>query len=447
MCVVFIFFSFFFSCSGEKLPNGVSVENNLLTEQEAKLLLKIQKPDNSISIDKAIGLFNEFADFFNKEKISNPNRMVNSISALVPNKTKSIISKSGKFGDVKIPDTLAYFISFGNNSGSAIVSADMRVDSPVLAFSESGSFSEQTDNPGFILFLERLEYYMLNSIVETERQKDTLLDGILKKINAKSNNDDILKKMNIEPDKVINPSLIYSAFGFENYIGPLISTKWGQEKPFSDSVGGQCTNTNNGKYLAGCVATAAAQIMNYWKHPSTNTIQNSQWYSIKWMFDSYITSENFYKGVTQVEKAVDKKARKEVAELFKLIGTSVRMDYGCSISNASVSFALYYLNSLGFNFAGNPTLNSYLKGIVKESLDYKRPLIAKGCVAAGCHAWIMDGSFEYAVIDSANGFTIRLYYVHNNWGWNGKDDDYFFSGVFDPLGETFQNIEVASVYK
>ena len=48
-------------------------------------------------------------------------------------------------------------------------------------------------------------------------------------------------------------------------VGPLMTTKWGQEKPFNN----QCKITVNGKdysLVTGCVATAIAQVMNYLRY-------------------------------------------------------------------------------------------------------------------------------------------------------------------------------------
>ena len=53
-------------------------------------------------------------------------------------------------------------------------------------------------------------------------------------------------------------------------VDPLITTTWGQGRPFNDN----CTYTyNNNTYqcVTGCVATGLAQIMNYYQHPTNGT--------------------------------------------------------------------------------------------------------------------------------------------------------------------------------
>ena len=55
-------------------------------------------------------------------------------------------------------------------------------------------------------------------------------------------------------------------------LGPLLTTTWDQEDPYN-------LNTpllyNGQKTLTGCVATAAAQIMKYWKYPATGQSSTS----------------------------------------------------------------------------------------------------------------------------------------------------------------------------
>ena len=57
-------------------------------------------------------------------------------------------------------------------------------------------------------------------------------------------------------------------------VPPLLKTKWGQDRPYYDN----CTITNNGKTyqcVTGCVATAMAQVMNYYQYPQRGTGSNS----------------------------------------------------------------------------------------------------------------------------------------------------------------------------
>ena len=57
-------------------------------------------------------------------------------------------------------------------------------------------------------------------------------------------------------------------------VAPLMKTTWGQNRPYYDN----CTFSNNGntyQCVTGCVATAMAQVMNYYQYPKKGTGSNS----------------------------------------------------------------------------------------------------------------------------------------------------------------------------
>ena len=54
-------------------------------------------------------------------------------------------------------------------------------------------------------------------------------------------------------------------------VGPLITTKWDQDSPYYDL----CPGTGTNKAYTGCVATAMAQVMNYWQWPVKGTGSHS----------------------------------------------------------------------------------------------------------------------------------------------------------------------------
>ena len=54
-------------------------------------------------------------------------------------------------------------------------------------------------------------------------------------------------------------------------VGPLIQTQWDQDAPYYNLCPGYGTN----KAYTGCVATAMAQVMNYWQWPVSGTGNHS----------------------------------------------------------------------------------------------------------------------------------------------------------------------------
>ena len=66
-----------------------------------------------------------------------------------------------------------------------------------------------------------------------------------------------------------------ASLGFPEAVGPLVSTRWGQDAPFNDwcPVGSDGT-----RCLTGCVATSTAQLMNYYKLPLRGQGSNVVYY-------------------------------------------------------------------------------------------------------------------------------------------------------------------------
>jgi len=457
--------AFFISCSDENSSNNASAEvpanvptdvssdvptigeiDTLFTEQETKVLLRMHSPNNRVSIEEAIKLTNEFIDsFFDDERTlkSGTSRKISSVSALVSSSKPAL-----KSGGIEIPDTLAYVFNFNDSLGFAIASADTRVDYPILAFTGSGSLMDSTDNPGMAIFLERLENYMLNSIAEAEHQKDSLLDGILVKLSKETDTKNTISPIDniLKVPSVRLLGISVSNNEYSNKVGPFMRVEWGQGTPYNNYVGGQCDNkTGNNKYWAGCVATAAAQMMSYWKYPA-----------LGWdVLNNYTAVSNRYKDVGEKSIAnAPPEVKNALAALFQWIGLGVKMNYGCGGSKSSIGDALSFLRALGYK----STLMSYDSyNAMNFIVNAKIPLIAKGCSSKtdhkilgitynttydGCHAWIMDGfvrrraTYYVAVNGASYIIDSSLDYIHNNWGWDSNHNGYFANGVFNSQDHT-----------
>lgn len=186
--------------------------------------------------------------------------------------------------------------------------------------------------------------------------------------------------------------------------GPLLTTKWDQEKGFNEL----CPN----KHPAGCAAIAMAQIMKFHKYPSS-----FDWNS---MPDDYATYASQY--------------------LIADIGKTIGINYGSGGSEAKD-----YDIPNGFIAYG---YQSSIKGhnsndVISEITKFKRPVCMTGVnpSTASGHAWVCDGveqrnskkeyyveyvnngkydNFGYTLIDNPGSFGYTsYYYFHINWGWNG----------------------------
>lgn len=337
-------------------------------------------------------------------------------------------------------DTLAYIFNFENESGFTIVAADDRVSKPVLAFTQNGHYDEEYINkyiPALAGLIENSYSYVKSEIVKFELQKDSLLvvaDSILKS-GKYPKVENSLKK------NYTGNAYVYVS----EYESPtLLQTTWGQGRPYNDSVG-YCSVHPQNKNVAGCMATAVAQVMAYWQYPSVMYGRTFNW--------SGITSE---KNGTDVSV----EDQKSIAYLFKLIGLNNHMAYGCYIegSGSYWSGTRPWLQLLGYKIIDDDyswyDVWQYLRVGAPVIITASDPTINSG------HAWVLDGyqsvnyivnryvvnteTGDYAIVSSTP--TMECY-IHNNWGWDGSCDGYFLADYFlpqSPRGGIYDDMSTVS---
>lgn len=207
-------------------------------------------------------------------------------------------------------------------------------------------------------------------------------------------------------------------------VKPLLTTTWNQTDPYNlltPEVGGQHTPT-------GCVATAMAQVMNYWKYPDSGTgsvsvilpsgksdMMNLRQVKFDWadMLDSYVAG-NYN------EKQAD-----AVAVLMKACGYASDMTYAPGGSGAvSMVSATAFVKNFKYNKNIQFYDRDYLSASEWESIVYNelangRPIMYGGQSTSVGHSFVCDGY-------DGNG------YYHFNWGWGGMSDGYFLLNALNP---------------
>lgn len=211
----------------------------------------------------------------------------------------------------------------------------------------------------------------------------------------------------------------------------FISTKWGQGYPYNDK-----TPLVDEKHTpTGCVATALAQILNYYKYP----VQGSgAGYYILGESDAEIpeTISSVYEwGLMKNSYASGDFSDEEkdaIANLMKEAGLASHMHYdsqnsGAFISSAALGLAYNFsYDSLAIHYCDRSFYNdSEWMDMVYNELSNGHPILYGGQDENnGGHAFVLDG------VD-ANGL------VHVNWGWDGNGDGYFDISELNPkVGNT-----------
>lgn len=215
-------------------------------------------------------------------------------------------------------------------------------------------------------------------------------------------------------------------------VAPLLTSTWNQSPYYNRD----CPGLNGDTSVTGCVATAMAQIMYFWKYP------NSGRGSYSYLCSPYGTlAANF--GATTYSWAAMPNAVKgygsacnAVALLMNQIGIAVAMQYSPSGSGAYVipsqtppgmpCAQTVYVNNFGYDSKINGVSEASYStagwdSVLNYDLDHKQPIEYFGFGSDGGHTWVLDGV-------SKSG----LY--HMNWGWGGLDNGFFALNDLNPDG-------------
>lgn len=290
---------------------------------------------------------------------------------------------------------------FNNGTdGFVIIAGDDNV-TPVLGYSDEGAF-----NP---------ENIPLNMQEWLEGYKSQIRYVIENEIEATA-------EIRQEWHQLLNPSQpnLIARTNTATYVAPLITTKWDQSPHFNALC--PYDNTENQRTVTGCVATAMAQVMKYWNHPTTGTGSHS------YTHPTYGTlSANFGSTTYQWNSMPNRvtSANSAVATLMYHCGVSVEMDYGVAASGANTLDVVDALkNYFGYSNSveGKHRRNygdAQWVALLKNELDSARPIQYAATGSDGGHSFVCDGYDN-------NG------YFHMNWGWSGNSDGYFPIDALNP---------------
>ena len=226
-------------------------------------------------------------------------------------------------------------------------------------------------------------------------------------------------------------------------IAPLLDDiEWNQGSPYNDLC--PIDPADGTRCYTGCVATAAVQIMRYWKWPATGEGRMSyDWKSAAGGFgheevDFSTATYDWDNTLPNYEKegVVATQAQKQAVALVNYhTGVATQMGYGGVESGGSGSFTwrmgeamnehfrytrgTYHLNDWGDTINGNANLAA----MYDVDLEAGRPiLMGGGGEGFGGHDFVCDGR-------DGNGF------YHINWGWGGGSNGYYSLAYMEPWGK------------
>ena len=218
-------------------------------------------------------------------------------------------------------------------------------------------------------------------------------------------------------------------------VEPLIKTTWGQEMPYYL----QCPMENGEYCVVGCVATAMAQVMYYWKFPTSSDAISG--YGGGWWggitvpalpattFDYNLMLPSYchwdWDNSELIQDTYTTEQAQEVAKLSRYCGQAVEMDYSPEGSGAYTWNQLAAMKNFGYS--NNAQLKSKSgnttewESMIRTELEAGRPILYSASdPSAGGHAFICDG------YNSSN-------YYHFNYGWYGTCDGWYLTTALNMI--------------
>lgn len=209
-------------------------------------------------------------------------------------------------------------------------------------------------------------------------------------------------------------------------ISPLLSSTWNQGTPYNN----MCPAVNGHRTVTGCVATALAQVLNYYKYPAQTTTAipayKTETYGIN-MAEIPVTSIDWANMLDDYSGSATTAQKNAVATLMKLCGQAVEMNYDYT-NGGSGAIMSYDVKALRQYFGYDETVCCLERtafstigweNVIYNELAHGRPVLYGGQSTGGGHAFVVDGY-------DGNGL------FHINWGWGGADDNYFLLSVLNP---------------
>lgn len=305
----------------------------------------------------------------------------------------------------------SYYIFNYEGGGFAIIPADKRVQ-PILAYNDKGHL-ERSDNlaPGLQDWLtitdKNMDLIRKHPEVKAPKEISRMWNAFVSKKATQKG----LKTQQLEPTPVCEE------YQYLESVGPLLQTTWDQNYPYNALC--PAGSYSGGHTPTGCVATAMAQVMNYWHFPTSYS-----WSSIPSSPYSY----NYTLGQVMLDA-----------------GSAVNMDYDDSGSTPHSDFwhspktpSDGLTGALGYGSATHANFNFW---DTKTNLVNHWPVILTGYRGSGQigHCWVCDGYnqwyFYTCETPSSNPDVYTVLLFHMNWGWGSNCDGYYaYAGWYPSSG-------------
>lgn len=284
--------------------------------------------------------------------------------------------------------TPSYYVCNIDKGGFVIISGDDRFKE-VLGYSTNGTYDAAELPDGFAYWMQFLSDEMA-----------TAIDN------------------GYEPSGIDAPTYPVNA---EQSVEPMITTRWSQDQPYNNKLNGNMT---------GCVATGIAQVMNFWKYPSTGTGNHTGAYSPNFSANFGTTIYDWANMLNVYGTGWESNAEIEaISTLMLHLGVATDMQWDKNASATPAAFGAYalinyfkYNKNLYIESRDQLSLGAW-KSLLINQLQTGHPICYSGMGTA-------DGKLGHFFV--CDGYDAKNGKFHFNWGWAGKYDGYYEITALEP---------------
>lgn len=374
----------------------------------------------SISQSEALNEVRMFLENIDSDtKSLTENRTIKNIESVTTEKLP--VTKS-----INLPDTLLHIVNFENNRGYAVLAADRRIPTTLLAVIDEGNesatgFLPPTDIQILPQDMQNIEWYSVELDDYLVGENDTDNPKCMKSLIF----DYAIKNFIEYYDESFTPNSPYSdAEWFTRCLKrPLVKTKWNQDPPFNDHYPHVGIGNKKRRAAAGCVPIAVAQILVCNKYPTAYPTFNGLQCDYKKMEAADISDPD----------SMDPEVRNMIATMMRKIADRCKCQYYTGGTFAyPTNVVEHVFKPYGYSSVAI-TKNKYNTTIVNKMISmlmdgYPVFIAAVSTNVFHAHAWVIDGFFERYKRDNHD---LTQTYFHCNLGWGGNDNGYYYSGMFD----------------
>ena len=317
------------------------------------------------------------------------------LGVTIDQKAMAKARKQGSKGEITLSQESYYVFPNANSKGFTIVSGDDRLPE-IVGYSSQGSYDENNLPEGFVSFMKAYQnLYNKVNLGDAEALKN------LAEIKAWRN------KKN-------------ASAASTSAVAPLLGNiEWDQTSPYNN----MCPRYDSVHVAAtGCVATAMAQVMAYYKYPKQLKADIpgyvNRWNGIPMEIPTITREEGVYDWDNMLPKYnkeanATQQQKDAVAKLMYHCGAAVQMNYGpesaASVSASKLAKYFGYDADLMMDLNRSTfSLDKWMQ-IIDTELAAGRPVLYGGQASDGGHQFICDGK-------DGEG----LYHI--NWGWSGSQN-------------------------